>query len=106
MLLTMPYSFVSIFFFTARAASCFSTLSLHDALPIYLIDRVVLFAQGDDLGASGRLFGLGSRSRTGPRSQPKKSARSEEHTSELQSRGHLVCRPLLEKKNTASPNST
>src|SRR5690625_6192529 len=25
--------------------------------------------------------------------------RSEEHTSELQSRGHLVCRPLLEKKN-------
>src|SRR5690625_6717847 len=27
-------------------------------------------------------------------------ARSEEHTSELQSRGHLVCRLLLEKKNT------
>src|SRR5690625_5951822 len=29
-------------------------------------------------------------------------ARSEEHTSELQSRGHLVCRPLLEKKKTRS----
>src|SRR5690625_6348045 len=29
-------------------------------------------------------------------------ARSEEHTSELQSRGHLVCRLLLEKKNTAT----
>src|SRR5690625_5945037 len=29
------------------------------------------------------------------------SLRSEEHTSELQSRGHLVCRLLLEKKNTA-----
>src|SRR5690625_5462530 len=28
------------------------------------------------------------------------SCRSEEHTSELQSRGHLVCRLLLEKKNT------
>src|SRR5690625_1019365 len=28
-----------------------------------------------------------------------KSSRSEEHTSELQSRGHLVCRLLLEKKN-------
>src|SRR5690625_5407685 len=28
-------------------------------------------------------------------------ARSEEHTSELQSRGHLVCRLLLEKKNTS-----
>src|SRR5207253_10639454 len=30
---------------------------------------------------------------------PAKVARSEEHTSELQSRGHLVCRLLLEKKN-------
>src|SRR2546429_5251521 len=33
-----------------------------------------------------------------PQSQSQ-SARSEEHTSELQSRLHLVCRPLLEKKN-------
>src|SRR2546422_6320318 len=31
-------------------------------------------------------------------------ARSEEHTSELQSRLHLVCRLLLEKKNTTSPH--
>src|SRR5690625_5529331 len=30
--------------------------------------------------------------------------RSEEHTSELQSRGHLVCRPLLEKKRTPNPS--
>src|SRR3712207_7809787 len=30
--------------------------------------------------------------------------RSEEHTSELQSRQYLVCRLLLEKKNTASPS--
>src|SRR5690625_6597754 len=30
--------------------------------------------------------------------------RSEEHTSELQSRGHLVCRLLLEKKNRGSPS--
>src|SRR5690625_6099282 len=29
----------------------------------------------------------------------KEAVRSEEHTSELQSRGHLVCRLLLEKKN-------
>src|SRR5437870_10843399 len=34
------------------------------------------------------------------------TARSEEHTSELQSRGHLVCRLLLEKKNTLSMLST
>src|SRR5690625_6876123 len=33
-------------------------------------------------------------------SQSKYPLRSEEHTSELQSRGHLVCRLLLEKKNT------
>src|SRR5439155_25453297 len=32
-------------------------------------------------------------------------ARSEEHTSELQSRGHLVCRPLLEKKKLAAARS-
>src|SRR5690625_7045947 len=32
--------------------------------------------------------------------------RSEEHTSELQSRGHLVCRLLLEKKKTTIQNST
>src|SRR3989442_9711963 len=31
------------------------------------------------------------------------AARSEEHTSELQSRPHLVCRLLLEKKKSASP---
>src|SRR5437660_9452507 len=31
-----------------------------------------------------------------------RSFRSEEHTSELQSRGHLVCRLLLEKKNNSS----
>src|SRR5207253_8570943 len=43
------------------------------------------------------------RSRTAPRSSSffggMTSSRSEEHTSELQSRGHLVCRLLLEKKN-------
>src|SRR5690625_5329571 len=32
-----------------------------------------------------------------------RQARSEEHTSELQSRGHLVCRLLLEKKKTHEP---
>src|SRR5437870_7590876 len=34
---------------------------------------------------------------------PVLAARSEEHTSELQSRGHLVCRLLLEKKNKQTP---
>src|SRR5690625_6004881 len=34
------------------------------------------------------------------------TARSEEHTSELQSRGHLVCRLLLEKKNRHGASSS
>src|SRR5690625_68679 len=44
------------------------------------------------------------RSRTRPR-RPCAARRSEEHTSELQSRGHLVCRLLLEKKKTRKQNS-
>src|SRR5437660_2427123 len=39
-------------------------------------------------------------SATQPARTPREDARSEEHTSELQSRGHLVCRLLLEKKKT------
>src|SRR5437870_10699686 len=38
-----------------------------------------------------------------PRPGTRRGARSEEHTSELQSRGHLVCRLLLEKKKTITP---
>src|SRR5437660_10125077 len=45
----------------------------------------------DDPGE--RTPGLQRRSR-----RPRRGGRSEEHTSELQSRGHLVCRLLLEKK--------
>src|SRR5690606_40282913 len=37
-------------------------------------------------------------------STPISSARSEEHTSELQSRENLVCRLLLEKKKTKRPS--
>src|SRR5438105_11014428 len=41
-----------------------------------------------------------SRSRLRPPRRPRAAARSEEHTSELQSRVDLVCRLLLEKKKT------
>src|SRR5690625_7112202 len=37
---------------------------------------------------------------------PAVEARSEEHTSELQSRGHLVCRLLLEKKKKKRPDAS
>src|SRR5215208_8446335 len=68
----------SFFFFNDTATTEIYTLSLHDALPIST--RAGAF-------------------RTGPRLRaPSHRWRSEEHTSELQSRGHLVCRLLLEKK--------
>src|SRR5215510_15583573 len=38
--------------------------------------------------------------------RPCRNTRSEEHTSELQSRGHLVCRLLLEKKKTKTNHTT
>src|SRR5207244_10994424 len=65
------------------------TLSLHDALPICIRDTPIYApsAPRTRSGAKGS-----SRSRTPV------SARSEEHTSELQSPDHLVCRLLLEKK--------
>src|SRR2546422_10165357 len=91
------YSVVSIlspliiffFFFNDTATTEIYTLSLHDALPIY----------GGRVGPDGL-----SRVPGGYRSTPRKPRagtprrRSEEHTSELQSRLHLVCRLLLEKK--------
>src|SRR5690625_6773936 len=44
---------------------------------------------------AAHIFGCGIKT---PRQQTRQIMRSEEHTSELQSRGHLVCRLLLEKK--------
>src|SRR2546422_293923 len=76
------------FFFNDTATTEIYTLSLHDALPIWhehaAGDRCVAFRYApdwfDDLAADAG------------------ATRSEEHTSELQSRLHLVCRLLLEKK--------
>src|SRR5207253_7296065 len=48
---------------------------------------------------------IASNSRLVCDNRPASSRRSEEHTSELQSRGHLVCRLLLEKKKS-SPSKT
>src|SRR5690606_41472112 len=76
-----------------------STLSLHDALPICLPAGLV--ADPDRSGHRLRLFHPFSP-HNGCRPFRLKSAharqRSEEHTSELQSRENLVCRLLLEKK--------
>src|SRR6266513_6424470 len=73
------YIFSLFFFFNDTATTEIYTLSLHDALPIARVQPVhhfeVLVARDPDL-----------------------HGRSEEHTSELQSRFDLVCRLLLEKK--------
>src|SRR3712207_9534075 len=84
------------FFFNDTATTEIYTLSLHDALPISVaggVDPQVTLGlqQGLQLLASG-LVVLGDQ-------QPAlERDRSEEHTSELQSRQYLVCRLLLEKK--------
>src|SRR5438045_8336275 len=89
------FSFPSFFpfFFPDPAPSALYTLSLHDALPIFVGDR-----------DHGRLC----QSRMGDQLVLERDRRrSEEHTSELQSLRHLVCRLLLEKKKkTPTPSTT
>src|SRR3989442_3470653 len=80
--------FLIFFFFNDTATTEIYTLSLHDALPIWV---------GSSCSPCAGTRSSGARSRRSWRS------RSEEHTSELQSRPHLVCRLLLEKKTTAQP---
>src|SRR5437660_7550278 len=78
------------------ATSGIYTLSLHDALPILGLLRADR-ALGGAGGAAEGIHRGGAR--PGPVARAHRAApRSEEHTSELQSRGHLVCRLLLEKK--------
>src|SRR2546421_2756266 len=75
----------SFFFFNDTATTEIYTLSLHDALPIYALGTA----------NANRLLGE-INMRRGQLSYA--NSRSEEHTSELQSRSDLVCRLLLEKK--------
>src|SRR3712207_8266068 len=88
---------VSVVFFNDTATTEIYTLSLHDALPISAGPpawpaRVV----GRHAGHRGR---LAPRRRRRAPDLRRARRRSEEHTSELQSRQYLVCRLLLEKKN-------
>src|SRR5258708_11205511 len=84
--LLAPVSCYSLlFFFNDTATTEIYTLSLHDALPIFGIGvhrRQRPLGDGVDLGLV--------------------DPRSEEHTSELQSPDHLVCRLLLEKKKKSA----
>src|SRR5205809_3237343 len=79
------------------ATAQISTLSLHDALPISLPAGARSAFGGSRNCATWESSNVTHFTRS--MSMPWSSARSEEHTSELQSRLHLVCRLLLEKKN-------
>src|SRR2546422_7589364 len=85
------------FFFNDTATTEIYTLSLHDALPISRGTAVL-----DGVPARHRARHATPQdvqvARQRHRSARRRAARSEEHTSELQSRLHLVCRLLLEKK--------
>src|SRR5207249_11351216 len=75
------------------------TLSLHDALPIFQVSRVNTprtVLKGTNLSVDVIVAANGYAGSTVPVNV---EDRSEEHTSELQSRFDLVCRLLLEKKN-------
>src|SRR5712675_3710124 len=88
----MLYSLFLIFFFffNDTATTEIYTLSLHDALPI----------SACAVGSWSTIGRFHPSPITSP-SSTNTAPRSEEHTSELQSRLHLVCRLLLEKKHQA-----
>src|SRR5687767_15773862 len=103
---------MSFFFFNDTATTEIYTLSLHDALPIFLwrLSRRQRERAKDVLDPDA-----------GRNEQPRRRChrrvhqrmdggqhvdRSEEHTSELQSLAYLVCRLLLEKKNKIQKNNT
>src|SRR3712207_7103504 len=83
-----------MFFFNNASTTEIYTLSLHDALPIWI--RAVSTRA---IAPIGMLMKKIQRHETSSTSHPPRIGRSEEHTSELQSRQYLVCRLLLEKKN-------
>src|SRR5438034_1554525 len=89
---------MSFFFFTDPATTEIYTLSLHDALPI----SSGVFKRPSKRASSSCALGAAPPNSPECRSdfavRTVISARSEEHTSELQSHSDLVCRLLLEKK--------
>src|SRR3712207_8297996 len=93
-----------MFFFNDTATTEIYTLSLHDALPISTATIPVVMAPVADPLATGLVDSLARPggnltgvSTVSPEAAAKSLGRSEEHTSELQSRQYLVCRLLLEK---------
>src|SRR2546427_5942970 len=102
-----------LFFFNDTATTEIYTLSLHDALPISSWVRArgmrcmpwrysSRMASGVSASSKKRCMSL----TLPPELKMGPAPRSEEHTSELQSQSNLVCRLLLEKKNTKNAGYT
>src|SRR5438876_5760196 len=96
---------MSSFFFTDPATTAIYTLSLHDALPIFGAGSVRVGKFTHPSGAPNNdLLVVWTSGPANDLNRPRRfhittpASRSEEHTSELQSPVHLVCRLLLEKK--------
>src|SRR2546429_984551 len=93
-----PLSSSFFFFFNDTATTEIYTLSLHDALPISVFQNGLGINPVDTQRQKACRLDI-SRGLLKPACRVRRiTARSEEHTSELQSRLHLVCRLLLEKK--------
>src|SRR5699024_12694526 len=108
--LPTPFLSTPVFFLsTLPAATVIYPLSLHDALPICAVlqwrSRIghrhhILSLTGGDGGGKGHVGLLRNRpAGSGRHGSAGTHLRSEEHTSELQSRFDLVCRLLLDTKN-------
>src|SRR3712207_7151196 len=92
----MMYHVLIFFFFNDTATTEIYTLSLHDALPISVCAIFTLASNLDRYGSPTYNFYTWDVHFSGDMLAG--LYRSEEHTSELQSRQYLVCRLLLEKK--------
>src|SRR3712207_7645607 len=88
----------NFFFFNDTATTEIYTLSLHDALPICARRSRRSSRQVAPWSVRRRWWIDRADKRISACPTRRSSARSEEHTSELQSRQYLVCRLLLEKK--------
>src|SRR3712207_8885100 len=92
---------MDVFFFNDTATTEIYTLSLHDALPIFgsdIADHCIPLSLRDgELVLQAESTAWATQLRTLQR-----ELRSEEHTSELQSRQYIVCRLLLEKNKHSS----
>src|SRR5688572_32938765 len=100
---------MQFFLFNNTAPNKIYTLSLHDALPIYCLQRIQRLPLANRRPRRSRHGWQLRRPGQGVQTEQHHPGeiqcdlfRSEEHTSELQSQSNLVCRLLLEKKKNIS----